>query len=535
MKKNILMILLAFVLLIAAACDQISSPSEYASDPLVSERGTSLQILMSDDLQPLEPIVSEYLGTREDGTSIQITYEGISKIRNILQSSDCIYDAVWLSSSVHLNMVSGGQKLSNTGFTCVSPVVFAVKESKAIELNLTGELSVSDIVLAVSSGNLSFVIPNVTQTNSGLTAYLGLVSGLSGNPTVLSREHLKNPKLQEDLISLFSAVERSSGSDQFVTELLMDQRYDCTVSSEATMIQLNRELEAAGKETMRLLYPLGGVTINDYPLVYINKGEAEKLEAFLDFQNFVMGEKGREFLVNLGMRIDFGGLIAPEHYDIFKEEWGIKTKEYISSIVYPRQDFVIESLDFYLTLFRKPSFTVFCLDFSGSMGWNSGYEQLMEAMDYILSPEKAGQDFIQFTEKDKIAIVVFNSDVKVVASGNGDETLKMLSKLKSYRPGGLTAMHRGLMRAIEQFDTDLSQYTVSIINMTDGEATEDTHFQSGLEKNYQNGTVAIPIYSIMFGDASSSQLEPIAAYSGGKIFDGRKDLVKAFQEVRGYN
>ena len=39
----------------------------------------------------------------------------------------------------------------------------------------------------------------------------------------------------------------------------------------------------------------------------------------------------------------------------------------------------------------------------------------------------------------------------------------------------------------------------------------------------------------MFGDADNVQLEGIADLTNGKVFDGKKDLVAAFKEVRGYN
>ena len=45
----------------------------------------------------------------------------------------------------------------------------------------------------------------------------------------------------------------------------------------------------------------------------------------------------------------------------------------------------------------------------------------------------------------------------------------------------------------------------------------------------------IPIFSIMFGDASSVQLEEIAKLTNAKVFDGRTNLLRAFKEVRGYN
>ena len=51
----------------------------------------------------------------------------------------------------------------------------------------------------------------------------------------------------------------------------------------------------------------------------------------------------------------------------------------------------------------------------------------------------------------------------------------------------------------------------------------------------QNPNTKIPIYSIMFGGADESQLQPIANLTNAKVFDGKTNLVEAFKEVRGYN
>jgi Ca-activated chloride channel family protein len=45
----------------------------------------------------------------------------------------------------------------------------------------------------------------------------------------------------------------------------------------------------------------------------------------------------------------------------------------------------------------------------------------------------------------------------------------------------------------------------------------------------------IPVYTILFGDADPSQMEALAKWSGGKMFDGRKNVVESFREAKGYN
>ena len=69
--------------------------------------------------------------------------------------------------------------------------------------------------------------------------------------------------------------------------------------------------------------------------------------------------------------------------------------------------------------------------------------------------------------------------------------------------------------------------------MTDGEVNVGSF--SELVNKYKNSRKKVPVYSITFGDAKESQLERIAELTNSKVFDGKKDLLKAFKEVRGYN
>ena len=52
---------------------------------------------------------------------------------------------------------------------------------------------------------------------------------------------------------------------------------------------------------------------------------------------------------------------------------------------------------------------------------------------------------------------------------------------------------------------------------------------------YDIGPKDIPVYGILFGDADERQVEEITNLTGGKVFDGRTNLIEAFKTVRGYN
>ena len=74
---------------------------------------------------------------------------------------------------------------------------------------------------------------------------------------------------------------------------------------------------------------------------------------------------------------------------------------------------------------------------------------------------------------------------------------------------------------------------VLFILMTDGASNSGSFYQ--LKTSYNSIKKDIPIYSIMFGDALSYQLDEIARLTNAKVFDGRTNLLEAFKQVRGYN
>lgn len=85
---------------------------------------------------------------------------------------------------------------------------------------------------------------SVTKTNTGLTSYLGFLNALSGSPEILKSEMLDNKELVTNLKSLFSGVERVSGSDTFLEDMFLNSnKYEAVIASESSLIRINTELE----------------------------------------------------------------------------------------------------------------------------------------------------------------------------------------------------------------------------------------------------------------------------------------------------
>ena len=491
---------------------------------------STFKIISSQENENLEEIVKDY--ARQKGYDVDIEYAGTLEIVQKINNGEQ-YDAVWLSNSIWGYMLNG-TSLSNSKCTSINPVIFGIKKSKADELGFVGkEVYTVDIVKAIAEGKLKFSMSNPTVTNSGASAYLGMLSTLAGNPEVLTKEILENETLKTNIKTLFSGMERSSGDEDFLEELFLNGNYEAVVTYESSIININKQLEARGKEPLYAVYPVDGVSISDSPFGYIDSKNAYKKEIFTDLQSYLLSNEGQKLLQEEGKRTWYGGINENADKTVFNPNWGIDTTKYISPIKYPSKEVIKLALNLYQNELRKPVHVVFCLDYSGSMR-GDGELQLKKAMDYILT-DKAANDFIQFSVEDKIDVIPFASTTEPAwKTTDGTNTDEILKKINNYPSSGTTALYPAAQDALDLLkDENTEKYNLSIILMTDGQANEGTYHD--LYTEYKTINKQIPIYSIMFGYAVESELQEIAKMSNAKVFDGKTDLIKAFKEVRGYN
>ena len=490
-------------------------------------------IISSSENKDLDEILKNY--AKKENIPINIEYAGTLEIMEKLNSGEK-YDAVWAANSIWLYMLdSSTVSTSNSKSISMNPVVFGITKSKAESLGFIGrDIYTQDIVDAIERGDLKFSMSNPTQTNTGASAYLGILSTLAGNPEVLKESDLENEELKHNLVAMFSGLERSSGDEDFLEEVFLKGNYEAVVTYESSIIAMNEKLEAEGKEPLYVLYPVDGVSISDSPFAYINNKNDTKKEQFDKIQSYLLSDEGQEKLAKKGRRTWFGGINENADKKVFNPAWGIDTTKYIVPVKYPSTAVIKRALGLYQTEFRKPVFAIFCLDFSGSMA-GEGHRELSKAINYILTEEEASRDLLQFTDKDEIVVIPFAGSVKgKYVTLNGRDTQDIKDKIEQLSPNGGTNIYDTCTEALlTAKNVDLNEYNVSIILMTDGmsNAGNENNFRSTYSSIGRN----VPIYSIMFGDAYEDELEDIAEFTNGKVFNGKTDLLKAFKQVRGYN
>lgn len=470
---------------------------------------------------------------KENKIKLSFTYMSDLDIVKELNNHKEMYDAVWISNSIWLYMLDNFYLTTDSKSISISPVVMGIRKSKADELGLIDKkITNEDILNLIKNKKIKYVMPSVTKTNTGATAYLGFLNTLANSPEVLTDEMLKDENLIERMVGVFSGVERVSGEEDYLeTMFLNNNQYEAIISSEASLININKKLLLRNQEPLYLLYPIDGVAINDSTFAFI-KNDENLEKKFLKIQEYLLSEEGQMELQKLGRRTWYGGISNKTDKKIFNPDWGINTQEYLITTKYPSKKVMTNAINIYIERLRKPTHVVFCLDYSGSM-YNQGITELRNAMEYILDYERASKDQLQFSKYDKITVITFGSDIYDIWESTGKETNKLIRKINIKKPVGTTALYKAINKGIDILERENDDYTKTIIAMTDGAINVGSF--NDLRYKYINSKNKVPVYSIMFGEALENELLEIANLTNSKVFDGRSELLKAFKEVRGYN
>lgn len=493
----------------------------------------TLTILSGSENKELEPVIEDFAD--KENVAVTMYYQGSLDIMRALENKDFAYDAVWPASSLWLNTGDTLHRVKHTESISLNPVVFGIKKSLAEELGFVGkEVSVSDILDAILAGKLKFCMTSATQSNSGASAYLGFLHALAGSPDVITEKDLENTDLQKKVTELLAGVDRSSGSSDWLKDMFLGGDFDAMVNYECLMISANQELEKDGREPLYVVYPYDGLSIADSPLGYVDQGDKDKEALFQKFQDYLLSDEAQEKIQETGRRTAFLDITEENRKNVFREDWGIQPDRVLSAIKTPDADTLQKALSMYQSELRKPSLTVYCVDYSGSM-YGEGYDQLIAAMEQLLIQKNAEANYLQASPDDVTIIIPFDDRVRDVwtAAGNGSDLEDLYLKLKDSEPDGGTDMYAAITEGLKRLKKyDLSAYTPAIIVMTDGMSWDD--YQNFAE-SYKEGGYAVPIFSITYGDADTEQLDQLAELSNARVFDGRDDLTGAFRKVKGYN
>lgn len=496
-------------------------------------------IVAGSENRDIEPLVREFC--EKQSVACDFSYQGSLDIGLSLgmDAQNSTADAIWPAASIWVSMFDDQRKVRHLASIAQNPVALGVRKSKAQELGWIGrDVTMRDILAAVESGRLRFLMTSATQSNSGATAYLSMLTAMLGDKDVIQPGDLDEPGVRQQVQSLLRGVQRSSGSSGWLADLYVDSAkqgtlYDAMWNYEVTLKETNAKLAEMGQDPLYAIYPTDGVGVADSPLGFIDRGRGEKAEEFFKaLQAHLLSAPVQERIAQTGRRLPLGSgspALAPA-----EPAWNFDPSRLVTAIRMPSPNVIRTALDLYQDALRRPSLTAICLDFSGSMR-GTGEEELQQALDFLLTPDKTRALLVQWSPADRIILLPFDQRVRTSfsSSGNATEQQGLRRSIMGQTPSGGTDIYACAADALRRIDAIRDgDYLPAIVLMTDGRSGGNE--QAFLSQWRASGS-RVPVFGITFGDADDGQLETLAAATSGRVFDGKADLAGAFRAVRGYN
>lgn len=161
MDRNTRKLTIIFVVLIFLFIIIVSKAFNNNYKDEINEKSNEFKLISSTENSDLEGILKSF-ATKND-IDLTIEYAGTIDIMDKLNSGEK-YDAVWASNSIWLYMLDSKVAVKNSKSTSINPVVFAIKKSKAQELEfINKDVYTKDILNAIQAGKLKFNMASATR------------------------------------------------------------------------------------------------------------------------------------------------------------------------------------------------------------------------------------------------------------------------------------------------------------------------------------------------------------------------------------
>ena len=487
-------------------------------DPAVDVSGTTLRVLAGSEVQDMQPILDD--AEEELGITVELTYAGTLDGTEAVMAGDADCDATWFPSNAYMSLFDQKAALVSQETSIMrTPVVLGVRAERAAELGWDDKSPTwAEVVDAAASGAFSYGMSSPVSSNSGFSALVELATALSGTGAAITADDVT--AVAADLSRFAQGQKLTSGSSGWLMEA-----YD--KDSSAVDGVFNYESLVLQDPGLVEVIPQDGVITADYPLTLF-AGRGEKVEA------------AYRALVDYLRRDDVQRRIADE---TFRRTDATTADDAVAAFEIPfpnRLETVRALLSSWVSDVRKPANMVFQIDTSGSMEG----ERLDALKAALVSLTDTGADgttsLLTFQPRETVHFVEFGSEIKsekdLEVAADGD-----LSEVRSYVEGlstaGNTAIYGTLQRSLELAAQSRSDDNVtSVVLFSDGENTDYpslAEFSSWYETTPE--VQGIPVYAILFGEASRAEMEQLAQLTGGRVFDAENgDLTAAFKEIRGY-
>ncbi len=545
---------LAVLLPLAACTPDPAGPAPKPADDGRPRSGT-VRVLASSELADMEPLLEE--ARKATGITVRPTWTGTLDAVERLASgkADGSFDAVWLSSNDYLRLnPEAARRVTSETPLMTSPVALGVRPATVRRLGWDPErVSWAQVHRAVADGKLTYGMTDPKRSNSGFSALISVASGLSGAQAALTDADVRaaTPKLKE----FFAGQRLTSGSSGWLaTAYTRRSTVDALINYESVLLSLARDTGAGtstdpaetpadtdadtesrtGRDTgtdtdLTVIRPRDGVVTADYPLSTLTDATPEAKDAVRALTEHFRSPAVQREITERTLRRPVVASARPAEP---------LSPEPRRELPFPGSRSVADGLlSAYEHQLRRPSRTVYVLDTSGSMK-GKRLEQLKSALTGLTG---------DFRQREEVTLLPFGSAVKRVRTHTVDPAdpaagpAAIRADTAALTAEGNTAIYSSLAAAYDHLGPDTDSAFTSIVLMTDGEntagrsAADFTAFYRSLPPARQ----ITPVFPVVFGDSDRSELDRIAALTGGRLFDGTKEhgpgsLEGAFEEIRGY-
>lgn len=541
---SVLMLLSIIFAGCGASSDQPNSsaqnqPQAYDSNPKV------LNIIAGSEQQLiLDRIVVPWCKTQ--GLTCNYTLKGSVDQARYLRTGNSPWDVFWFASSVFQQLGDQSGKLKDVKEMFITPLVYAGWKSEMQKLGFVNrDVSIAEILDAVQNHKTSVWLTNPSQSNSGATVYFGFLNYFAGNgPGVpLTMQQLNSPKVENGITRFVRSLDQTpTSTGTLMDRCVKDPSCKTMFTYEALVIEKNQELVKQGHEPLYAVYPKESLAIADAPMGFLPHAQNAnaKEQTFLKLQQYLLSSDTQKQIQQLGRRpaSSVGLSLTNPDPAVFNPDWGIKATLRQQLLTYPAPNVIDAALSKYQTSYRRPAHIVYCLDGSGSMGGNDGWNQLKQASEVLFKPDVAAEYYLQTHPQDLTSVMIFNGQIADgpdggwTVVGNATNKLNQLyDNIVAQSPDDGTNFYVCLQKAAELFTQQKGEDRKQLlVLMTDGQSDTGGHDEAIAALK----AAGVPVICVPFGsDADTTQLQDIANQTGGTVTP-KENLLDSLREATGY-
>jgi Ca-activated chloride channel family protein len=499
--------------------------------PAAAPKAPDLRILAGSELKELEPDIKQ--AAHAVGLQVEVSYSGTLDMVDRINAGEP-FDAILPPNGAYPVLALTHKPLAREKLF-YSRVALGVKTSKARALGWDQRVPTwIDIVQAVKEGKFVYGMTNPTSSNTGMSALFAVASSIAKKTEDLSADEVDREKLK----TFLAGQKLTAGSSGWLAEAYVrgEAQLDGLVNYEAVLLRLNEQ--PGLREPLTVIYPQDGVISADYPLMLLSETKRpayERLVAALRSEAFQAGPVARMYLRPSNPS-------APRAAKL--------PGDAVAELSFPNRLEVIDAvLGAYQSELRRPATSIYLLDVSGSMR-GTRIAQVKNALEILTGAgaNSVTSRFVRFQRRERVILVPFSNvpaePARFVfedAKSEADSYQSLRNYASALQAHGDTAIYSALDTAYVLAHEELAldpDRVVTVVLLTDGENNRGLTYEDFLRRfdgAQTNTSQIVRTFPILFGEASSSELDEIARLTGGRAFDGRQaNLANVFKEIRGY-